>query len=142
MCSHHLLFLFLKVICQLCYPFGETEGDLIVPVQDDGSSLPVLLNQPFPFYASNETTLFVSSPKIVIPLFLRKVIVCGKNILSKDVLLHCTVSILQNFWRVCACLCWMDVTSPCLHRSYSCGTVSPACKVGSGQLNVYIDELL
>ena len=75
MCSHHLLFLFLKVICQLCYPFGETEGDLIVPVQDDGSSLPVLLNQPFPFYASNETTLFVSSPKIAIPLFLRKVIV-------------------------------------------------------------------
>ena len=23
------------------------------------------------------------------------------------------------------------MTSPCLHRAYSCGTVSPACKVGS-----------
>ena len=32
--------------------------------------------------------------------------------------------------------------SPCLHRSYSCGTVSPTCKVGLGQLHVYIDELL
>ena len=30
------------------------------------------------------------------------------------------------------------MTSPCLHRSYSCGTVSPACKVRSGQLHVYI----
>ena len=29
---------------------------------------------------------------------------------------------------------------PCLHRSY--GKVSPACKVRSGQLHVYIDELL
>ena len=37
---------------------------------------------------------------------------------------------------------WTDVASPCLHRSYSCGTVSPACKVRSGQLHVYIDELL
>ena len=23
---------------------------------------------------------------------------------------------------ICVCLCWMDVTSPCLHMSYSCGT--------------------
>ena len=30
------------------------------------------------------------------------------------------------------------MTSPCLHRVYSCGMVSPACKVGSGQLHVYI----
>ena len=34
------------------------------------------------------------------------------------------------------------MTSPCLHRVYSCGTVSPACKVGLGQLHVYVDELL
>ena len=40
------------------------------------------------------------------------------------------------------CLSWTDVTSPCLHRSYSCGTVIPACKVRLGQLHVYIDELL
>ena len=39
---------------------------------------------------------------------------------------------------VCVCECWTNVTSPCLHRSYSCGTVSPACKVGSGPLHVYI----
>ena len=38
--------------------------------------------------------------------------------------------------------CATDVTSPCLDRVYSCGTVGPACKVGSGQLHVYIDELL
>ena len=36
------------------------------------------------------------------------------------------------------CVCWTDVTSPCLHRSYSCGTVSPACNVWSRQLHVYI----
>ena len=35
-------------------------------------------------------------------------------------------------------LCATDVTSPCLHRAYSCSTVSPGCKVGSGQLHVYI----
>ena len=34
------------------------------------------------------------------------------------------------------------MTSPCLHRSYSRGSVSPTCKVGLGQLHVYIDELL
>ena len=38
--------------------------------------------------------------------------------------------------------CATDVTSPCLDRVHSCGTVGPACKVGSGQLHVYIDELL
>ena len=51
-----------------------------------------------------------------------------------------------------ACVCETDVTSPWLHRSYSCGTVSSTCKVGkgrvgsgrvgSGQLHVYIDDLL
>ena len=30
------------------------------------------------------------------------------------------------------------LTSPCLHRSYSCDTVSPTCKVQSGQLHVYV----
>ena len=39
------------------------------------------------------------------------------------------------------CLCATDVTSPCLHRAYSCGTVSPACKVRSGQLHVYIASI-
>ena len=42
----------------------------------------------------------------------------------------------------CVCECATDVTSPCLHRSSSCGTLSPTCKVGLGQLHVYIDELL
>ena len=36
------------------------------------------------------------------------------------------------------CVCETDVTSPCLHRTYSCSTVSPACKVGSDPLHVYI----
>ena len=39
---------------------------------------------------------------------------------------------------VCVSVCWTDVMSLCLHSSYSCGTVSPACKVASGQLHVYI----
>ena len=42
----------------------------------------------------------------------------------------------------CVSECGTDVTSPCLNdRAYSCGAVSPARKVGSGQLHVYIDEL-
>ena len=51
-----------------------------------------------------------------------------------NVVLETLPSIPQNFW----CLCATDVTSSCLHRAYSCGTVSPACKVRSGQLDVYI----
>ena len=36
------------------------------------------------------------------------------------------------------CVCATDVTSACLRRSSLCGTVSPACNIGSGQLHVYI----
>ena len=48
------------------------------------------------------------------------------------------ISIYTTKFLACVCECETDVTSPCLHRVYSCGTVSPACKVGSGQLHVYI----
>ena len=50
----------------------------------------------------------------------------------------CSISVYTTKFLVCVCECWTDVTSPCLHRSYSCGTVSPACKAGSGPLHVYI----
>ena len=42
------------------YPFGENEGDQVVPRNDDGSSGEVPISIPFPFFDHNHKSLFVS----------------------------------------------------------------------------------
>ena len=44
------------------YPFGPTADgrDLFLPANDDGSSVPIVLNRPFPFFGSRHTSLIVS----------------------------------------------------------------------------------
>ena len=42
------------------YPFGQSEGDQIVPPNDDGSSGKVLISFPFPFFGQDHLSLFVS----------------------------------------------------------------------------------
>ncbi len=41
------------------YPFGERAGDLVAPVSNDGSTPPITLSQPFPFFGENRTVLYV-----------------------------------------------------------------------------------
>jgi len=43
------------------FPFGFIEGDLIVPHFLDGSSSRIDLGTPFPFFATTEIALYVSS---------------------------------------------------------------------------------
>lgn len=42
------------------YPFGQSEGDQIVPPNDDGSSGKVPISFPFPFFGQDHLSLFVS----------------------------------------------------------------------------------
>ena len=42
------------------YPFGQSEGDLLMPEDDDGSSEAVPISIPFPFFDQNQNSLFVS----------------------------------------------------------------------------------
>ena len=42
------------------YPFGESEGDLLLPPNDDGSSGTVPISIPFPYFDNNQDSLFVS----------------------------------------------------------------------------------
>ena len=42
------------------YPFGESEGDQVVPPNDDGSSGEVSISFPFPFFGQDHNSLFVS----------------------------------------------------------------------------------
>ena len=48
------------------YPFGVGSGDLQLPANDDGSTGPITLSLPFPFFASAHTTLFVSEINLAI----------------------------------------------------------------------------
>ena len=42
------------------YPFGQSEGDLVVPPNDDGGSGKVPISFPFPFFGQDHLSLFVS----------------------------------------------------------------------------------
>ncbi len=41
------------------YPLGESVGDSVAPVSDDGSTPPIKLSQPFLFFGENRTVLYV-----------------------------------------------------------------------------------
>ena len=43
------------------YPFGSTNGDTALPPNDDGSSAPITLSMPFPFFDETRAMVFVSS---------------------------------------------------------------------------------
>lgn len=43
------------------YPFGTSEGDQVVPRNDDGSSGEVQISIPFPFFDQYHNSLFVST---------------------------------------------------------------------------------
>ena len=43
------------------YPFGTSEGDQVVPRNDDGSSGEVPISIAFPFFDQNHKSLFVST---------------------------------------------------------------------------------
>ncbi len=40
------------------YPFGESAGDFVAPVFNNGPT-PITLSQPFPFFGENRTVLYV-----------------------------------------------------------------------------------
>lgn len=42
------------------YPFGTSEGDNVVPRNDDGSSGKLSVSTSFPFFGQNHNSLFVS----------------------------------------------------------------------------------
>ena len=42
------------------YPFGVSDGDQLVPTNDDGSSGTIPISIQFPFYDRNHNSLFVS----------------------------------------------------------------------------------
>ena len=42
------------------YPFGQSEGDQLVPTNDDGSSGTIPISISFPFFERNHNSLFVS----------------------------------------------------------------------------------
>ena len=42
------------------YPFGQSEGDQVVPPNDDGGSGRVPISFPFPFFGQDHLSLFVS----------------------------------------------------------------------------------
>ena len=42
------------------YPFGESEGDLLLPPNDDESSGTVPISIPFPYFDNNQNSPFVS----------------------------------------------------------------------------------
>lgn len=48
------------------YPFGTLQGDTRLEVGDDLSSAPVRLETPIRFYNDYISTLFVSSPRLIV----------------------------------------------------------------------------
>ena len=42
------------------YPFGDGSNDIALPPNDDGFTAPILLNAPFPYFGTRQTTVFVS----------------------------------------------------------------------------------
>ena len=54
--SHHVI----GVPLMNFYPFGSTAGDTALPSNDDGSSAPITLSMPYPFFDENRAMVFVS----------------------------------------------------------------------------------
>ncbi|KAJ7394041.1 hypothetical protein OS493_003714 [Desmophyllum pertusum] len=47
------------------YPFGQSEGDLLLPPNDDRSSGTVPISIPFPFFDQNHNSLFVNTNGVI-----------------------------------------------------------------------------
>ncbi|XP_022783567.1 sushi domain-containing protein 2-like isoform X2 [Stylophora pistillata] len=47
------------------YPFGVSEGDQLVPTNDDGSSGKIPISIPFPFFDENQNSLFVNTNGVI-----------------------------------------------------------------------------
>ena len=56
----HIIFLSNAIVLPNFYPFGVSEGDQLVPTNDDGSSGTIPISIQFPFYDRNHNSLFVS----------------------------------------------------------------------------------
>ncbi|KAL9985251.1 hypothetical protein ACROYT_G007629 [Oculina patagonica] len=52
-------------VLQNFYPFGQSEGDLLLPANDDGSSGTVPISIPFPFFDRNHDSLFVNTNGVI-----------------------------------------------------------------------------
>ena len=57
---NHFIFLSNAIVLPNFYPFGVSEGDQLVPTNDDGSSGTIPISIQFPFYDRNHNSLFVS----------------------------------------------------------------------------------
>ena len=57
----HIIFLSNAIVLPNFYPFGVSEGDQLVPTNDDGSSGTIPISIQFPFYDRNHNSLFVST---------------------------------------------------------------------------------
>ena len=51
---------FLIQIIDLLFPYGTSEGDVVVPANDDGDSGMIRLSTLFPFFDVNHDFLYVS----------------------------------------------------------------------------------
>ena len=87
------------------------------------SRRPPLKNNANMFEIVEERKLVTYAPSLILMANLDMSGERDKAIISFPIHLYYKIS------DVCVCVCWTDVTSPRLHRAYSCGTVSPACKV-------------
>ena len=56
----HIIFLSKAIVLPNFYPFGVSDGDQLVPTNDDGSSGTISISIQFPFYDRNHNSLFVS----------------------------------------------------------------------------------
>ena len=56
----HIIFLSKAIVLPNFYPFGVSDGDRLVPTNDDGSSGTISISIQFPFYDRNHNSLFVS----------------------------------------------------------------------------------
>ena len=56
----HIIFLSNATVLPNFYPFGVSDGDQLVPKNDDGSSGTIPISIQFPFYDRNHNSLFVS----------------------------------------------------------------------------------
>lgn len=64
--SHHVI----GIPLMSFYPFGNGTGDTALPRNDDGSSAPITLSMPYPFFDENRATVFVSPIKSAVKLYI------------------------------------------------------------------------
>ena len=57
---HHIQVASAGIELKHFYPYGLSNGDTSVPINDDGSSGRVGISFPFPFFDQNHNSLFVS----------------------------------------------------------------------------------